>query len=831
MINAQVVHMSHLKEQIYLEIDEKITSLKEWGFRPADQSHIHETPPSFSWKPQANAISYDLQCTQHEIFEYIDYEATGIVYNVHRPPQIFTSGQWFWRFRFRVEKEAVSQWSQVRRFEIAHNAQELPLPSYEELLSRVPRSHPRLFIRSEQIPEFRKRIHTSQAKIYNKLLDASEKLVSYPPSTKEPTLYPNDIVKRSEAWLRIWWNNRLRVIETLNGAATLGFTWLLNQKKEYGCLARKLLLECADWDPNGATGYTYNAEAAFPYCYYFARTYTFIYDLLTENDRDICRNIMEIRGQEMYEDLCPRHFNYPYDSYSNRAWHFLGEIGIAFKDEIPDASEWIWFSANVFSNVYPVWSDEDGGWHEGLAYWASYMQRFTWWADIMRVALGINAFNKPYFSQAGYYPMYLQPPGTVGGGFGDSNAYRDSDENCDVLEIFANQAQNPYWRWYVDAHTKNKNNSKTKDSGIQTPLYIEFIRDTVSNVDARPPTDLPTSRCFKGVGQAVLNTDLTSAYKNIELLFKSSPFGSQSHGYDAQNSFILYAFGERLLINTGFRDGYGSEHHKHWVWQTKSTNSIGIDGIGQIPHSPLSKGEIIDFFTSSHFDYVSGEAVAAYGYLLDGFMRQILFIKPEAFVIYDTIITRRISDIDLYVYLRQSQTGIIPPIAFSSDGTRETRNIEWYLHAPVEMDIRNQHDIRIINGKSACRINFLLPNGLELSQTECYDPPPSSNDLVEFHMTAKTPSPLAHQTFITVLRPYLSNEFLRFDSQMQEVKRGYVVNIPLSEGYTEVFLPKLTSERLYTKKNKDDGELRIVKFDAQGKLVDRLSLGLDVGVQ
>ena len=44
---------------------------------------------------------------------------------------------------------------------------------------------------------------------------------------------------------------------------------------------------------------------------------------------------------------------------------------------------------NVFYNVYPTWSDDDGGWHEGVMYWSSYVGRFTWWADVMKAATGM----------------------------------------------------------------------------------------------------------------------------------------------------------------------------------------------------------------------------------------------------------------------------------------------------------------------------------------------------------------------------------------------------------------------------------------------------------
>ena len=47
-------------------------------------------------------------------------------------------------------------------------------------------------------------------------------------------------------------------------------------------------MDCAKWDPKGATGYRYNDEAGMPYAYYFSRTYTFVNDLLTRGGTRRC---------------------------------------------------------------------------------------------------------------------------------------------------------------------------------------------------------------------------------------------------------------------------------------------------------------------------------------------------------------------------------------------------------------------------------------------------------------------------------------------------------------------------------------------------------------
>ena len=697
-------------------VDDRPAAAGEWGFRPAEAAACRRNPPSFVWRPQRRAKTYELQCARDKAFSAPAYRAAGIAYNCHCPPKTLEAGTWFWRVRYVHRDGRISAWSKVRSFRMPPEARAFPMPPRAELLGRIPTKHPRLFVRPEQVPALRKLAAGELKPIADALEARCRRLLKSPPPTAEPPKYPPGTKSHSETWRKIWWGNRVYTTRVLNGAATLGFTRLLTGKAEYGRLAKRLLLAAAEWDPKGATGYRYNDEAGMPYNYYFARTYTFVHDLLTHAERVRCRQVMAIRGEEMYRHLCPRHLWRPYSSHSNRAWHFLGEVGIAFLGEIPAAGEWVHFAMNVFYNVYPVWSDADGGWHEGVSYWSSYVGRFTWWADVMRVAMGVNAYDKPYFSRAGDYALYLQPPGTVGGGFGDLTAHRRSSHNRDLLAVLATQARNPYWQGYVDAHGGPR---PGKD-------YIAFVRGATPKVAARKPADLPTSRCFRGTGLAMLNTDLSRAADNVQVLFKSSPFGTQSHGYESNNSFLLYAFGERLLIRTGRRDIYGSAHHKRWMWHTKSTNCITVNGGGQVGHSASARGEVLAFHTSGAMDYVSGEAGGAYrDGALRRFTRHILFVKPDLVVLYDRLEAPK-------------------PSTF-----------EWRLHAMNEMALAGQGDIRVTTPKAAARVAFLAPPGLELSQTNQFDPPPRPRiKLVEWHVTARTPTPAERTEFVTLIRPH-----------------------------------------------------------------------------
>jgi len=757
-------------------LDESPAVEGEWGYRPAGNSVSRVNPPSFTWRPR-DGMTWELECARDASFETIEYRADGLAFNVHCPPRTFPPGTYRWRYRGRDGTGAVTNWSTPRTFTIAGNAVAMPLPPRGELLARIPDSHPRLFLRPEQLDRLRALASGELKDEYEAMAARCERFLADPPSLAEPPTYPEGTVNNSDPWREIWWGNRRRVIAVLNGAATLAFTRLLGGPERYGIEAKRILLACAEWDPVGSTGYRYNDEAGMPYAYYFSRTYSFVNDLLTEEEKQICRRVMKIRGDEMYAHLCPRHLWRPYSSHSNRAWHFLGEVGIAFHGEIEGADDWVWFAANVFFNVYPVWSDDDGGWHEGSNYWASYIGRFTWWADVMREALGVNAFEKPYFSKAGYYAMYLMPPGKVGGGFGDLTARKKSADYVPLMTTLATQARNGHWRWWVE-----RNGGPKPADG-----YIGFIRGSLGEVAVEPPDDLPSSKLFRGIGQAYLNSDLTDAGNSVQVVFKSSPFGTQSHGYEANNSFLLWAYGARLLIRSGYRDSYGSDHHKNWMWSTRSTNCIRINGVDQPKRSPKAKGGIVAFETSPSIDIVAGET--------DGFLRAILFVKPGLVVVYDRLAPGKPS------------------------------SYEYRLHAVNEFEVKNQHSIRVLNDGVACDIDFLAPEGIAFSQTDQYDPNPRPRiTLREWHLTGAVSGDEGSLEFVTLYRPYRESAAVPHGASIEKAGGCYILNAEVAGGSMTALLPTADSVRaehdglstdggIVVRLVRDDGSVEIVNAD------------------
>jgi len=762
-----------------VSLDERPAQPGEWGYRPADGSTSATNPPSFVWRYQ-KGLTWEIECRSTTDAAW-RYGVSGLTLNMHCPPRTFPAGTYRWRYRGVDADGEMTAWSRARTFTIPADAVAMPMPTRDELLARIPKTHPRLFVRPENLGRLRELARGGLKNKYDALISGCERILRNPPDTTEPPLYPKGMVRGSDPWRKIWWGNRTYTIRALNSAAMLAFTRLLGGPERYGQEAKRILLECAQWDPKGSTGYRYNDEAGMPYNYYFSRTYSFVNDLLNEQEKALCRRVMTIRGREMYGHLWPRHPWQPYASHSNRAWHFLGEIAVAFHDEIPEADDWLWFAMNVFYNVYPVWCDDDGGWHEGASYWASYQNRFTWWADIMREAMGIDAFQKPYYSKVGYYCMYLLPPGKVGAGFGDLCAPKKSSSFREIMSIFAAQAQNPHWQWWVEQH----------GGPVEAEGYIGFIRGALPKVEARPPDDLPSSRVFRGIGQAYLNTQIFDADDSVQVVFKSSPFGTQSHGYEANNSFLLWAYGKRMLIRSGYRDSYGSDHHRNWMWSTRSVNNITVNGGGQGRRTSKAQGRITAFATSDAMDLVIGEAGSAYEQPLEQFTRAIVFVKPDLVIVYDRLVAP------------------------------EPSTFEYWLHAINEMQVRDQYHVVVRNGDVHCVVDFLTPRGLTFTQTNQYDPNPRPRiKLREWHLTAKTPGRSRRIEFVVLYRISRKGEPAPQPATLQRIDGGYVLRTGLPDGSVETLLPTdETTPLRWTTLRSEPGKILVVRRRPQSQSV------------
>jgi len=698
----------------------------EIGYRPADGSAPRMNPPSLTWLHETDATAYAVQWSrQVDLKDAIS--VTNLTLNVYTHHAALKPGPYFWRYRFTNQDGEFSNWSLVRSFTVPPDAIEFPMPTRAQQRERVPHGHPRLFMRPENVPRLRELAQSRESRAFAALRAAADRHIAAGP-TPEPEHLGSARDKENTELVQYWWPNRQQTEKACMEAETIALVSLITREPKYAEAARKWVLHLASWDPDGPTNFELNCEAGKPMLYRLPRAYDWGWDALTEADREKVRAVMKRRAEDAWKSgevgRGVGHLNRPFSSHGNRTWHKLAECAIAFLGEIPEAEAWLDYAVNKFYAAYPVWFDDDGGWHEGVSYWGGYMSKAVTWLQVADSALQIDGFKKPFFSQVVDYPLYVAPPGSPNMGFGDLS-YRPPPQSWGgFIEYFLRAGRSHdgpendhagYWRWWTQQWRMSG------QDGLMGFLYNASLPPLPP---AKAPTDLPPSKVFHGIGVASLHTTLLDSADDVHLLFKSSPFGAQSHGHNPQNSFQLNAYGEALLTTCVYRDLHGSKFHYQWAHSTKAHNAVLVDGEGQIPHSATSTGRIVGSKLTPAWDYIEGDASAAYGGRLTRARRKIAFVKPDLIVICDDLAAPK-------------------PSSF-----------QFMLHAlgPFTVDEKGAR-LSVKRDKAGVTARYLSPTPLDFRQWDGYLPPPDREFPNQWHVEAGTRKNMAELRMVTVIIP------------------------------------------------------------------------------
>jgi len=699
------------------------------GYRPLEGEKVFNTPPSLVWLNDPPAISYEVQWAQNEDFKDA-VTISDVIYNAYTHSAPLPAGKYFWRYRALNAQKAASNWSKKRSFHVPPNAVRNSIPTRAQQKERVPREHPRLLMRPENLGKLKELAKGTEAESFSAVLVSAQKIMK-----EKPAPEPKD---KSQGW-----NNFMVIQRTARECEILAFAHLITGEQRYADAARQWLLNFASWDPAGCTNYRSLHYGSSGTLYGISRAYDWLYPVLTAEERETVKKTMKQRGDEVLSLMKKGKgivdIGGSFESHENIAYSMLGEAGIAFFGEIEGADLWLDGVLNKFVAAYPPWGDSDGGWHEGHKYWACYMSCVHWWLLAQREALGVEAFKKEYFLHSLDYALYVVPPGAPHSGMGDLCFGAGSAMNVEgrgniFIDYFLRAAgRQPgnhaaYWRWWADGW-------KFK---ADSPVYA-FLNRAVTGPLPEPkaPTDIPQSKVFRGIGIASMHYDLANAANDVHILFKSSPFGTISHGNTPQNAFSLDAYGEPLLVDISYRDGWATPFHSKWVWETRSHNAVLVHGKGQPARSPIGTGEIVDWQFGREVDYVVGDATHAYPGILKRFRRHILFVKPRFVVIYDDLVP-------------------------STSST-----FQWELHSlkPIQFDERTSR-LSVEQPQAGVEVQYVTDLPLDYLQWDGYDPAPREGDGTlpvvngkhvcpnQWHSEATSKEPQAAMNMLMVLVPH-----------------------------------------------------------------------------
>jgi len=681
--------------------------------RPEDSSITRTNPPSFLWIPESGSEKFELQYSRHWDFkENVTVSVTKLWLNMYTPPEKLEVGEWFWRYRCIFMDGTASHWSPKRQFTVTKDAPELALPTMEGILKRISKERPRLFARPEGLEDFRASRLGERKELWHALEQSIRSRMNQE-LMQEPVRYPDD------KWDVEIWRNYMRQARRMGDTIELmAFGYLAAGDGAYADEAKRWMLHLTTWDPKGPSSWRYNDEVGMPIVLSVSRAYDWIYNALTEDEREKIREMMRIRCGEVYEVLRARPYNVrPFTSHPTRVIKFLGQAAIAFLGEFDEAKEWFEYLVNIFFAIYPPWGDTDGSYSEGPSYWKWYFGWGLQFAHALQTATEIDLHQKPFFRKTGYWALYCKPPYAQMSPFGDAVVTKvDATDKMNLYRL-SSVYRDGYLRWYADS--------------VQAELPNNIFRYLWwdDSVKAKPPDDLPSSRAFFDAGYVALHNQLHDGDENIMLVFKSSPYGSQSHAYAEQNSFYLQAFRQPLLISSGYYPWFGSPHHKEWTWHTKAHNSILVNGEGQQTRSAGASGRITKFYASESVDYTVGDATEAYPGKLNRCLRHIVFVRPHYFVIFDDL-----------------------------DAT-DASTYQWLLHALSQMHIdTSSRTITVSQGNARLQARFVYPTTLAIEQNDQFSVPPENNAPNQWHLTASTVEAQKSGQFLTVLLPYKAGQ-------------------------------------------------------------------------
>ena len=676
----------------------------EVNYAPADGDVVAANPPAFIWLPAEGVTQWLIEYAHDNTFPEDKTIRVGpLDMTVHVPNKTLSPGRWYWRYGYQDVEGPV--FSRIRAFTIPQDAVEFPFPDVADIISRIPTTRPRAYLTKEDVARIRNDPGAYEWLIAPVVRQAEEVLERNDPLFQEP-----DPWDTYENWRSIY-NRTWRAMRPYTrGMEICARAYVYTGDERFAREARRRLLHFMTWDVDGPSSVYWPTELGMDIAEHAPRTFDWIYDTLSETERAMCIEVLGRRIRQVNEMHRSLPFeSKPFRSHPGRMIGFAVEGSIILAHEVEDAAQWLAYTLRVLWSVYPAWSRDDGGWHEGISYWGSYMGR------IIRVVAQLDRLrvplkDKPFFRNTGDFGLYAAYPHRPTRSFGDGYASPVGSRFGRLMYNLASLYDNTYYRWYAEK-------VGGRPSGPEAFLTLK------PDMATRAPADLPQSKAFSDVGWVAMHSDMANPHDNVFVLFQSSPLGAISHNHANQNAFVIEAFTEPLAISSGYYHDYGDPHHSQWVWQTHAHNAILVNGQGQTPRSARSRGRIVDHIETDGWAYALGDAVDAYAGRLDRAYRHILLLRPMTVIVMDDL------------------------AASGDDAT-----YQWLLHGRSEMTLNEKEsEVIVREGNARMHVRFLKPDNMSFSQRSGWDPPLTRSAPDQYHFQACTGTPAGAVRLVTVM--------------------------------------------------------------------------------
>ncbi len=491
-------------------------------------------------------------------------------------------------------------------------------------LEAASRTHPRLLLTAESLPELKSRIAGSHQWLWERYLqDLPGKLERAKDSIEGE-------LDRGHADL----------------APQLAFTALLTGDPEHLAAAKRQLLALAhapEWDPLNDLVHGHLLQG-------MALAYDWLYPELSRDERRevFDRLSREARGQ--YERIAVHRVWYHNQYFQNHAvsnYCGLAFAAAALYGEDPEAGQWLTLCEGFFDQTFAV-LPTDGTSLEGISYGGYDFEYLLRFAELSRLLLGQDRYDNPALKNMPAWflhslvPAPTEPEWTMT--FGD--APRHAGWHGPEPQLFLAAAR------YGDSQAQwlGRFLIELPDTGMASAAFWPILWYDPA-VPAAAPADFPLFWHFTDNEQVMMR----SAWDDPQALlvgFKCGPFMGKAqsltaewdwgtnHQHPDQGSFQLFAEGRYLAIDPLYTHFKRTANHNSMLF--KGRGQLGEDvqwfGVAEALHY-RHYPQIVHAESHPQYDYVVGDVTRAYhpALGLELWERHLVFLRPDLLLVADRV--------------------------------------------------------------------------------------------------------------------------------------------------------------------------------------------------
>ncbi len=739
----------------------------------------NSNPPLFNWSNDEHPGGRKLQYSADPSFPADDAVTVEVKSNFFTPEKPLKPGTWYWRVM--TESQLCDDWSDAETIVVPANVHRFatrPVPIAELIKTPRPRLLPVAKLgRPELTDEYKATLVKTAQSIFKRGVPE----------------HPGPHVEGDPRW-PTWIDWYGKVAGGITGRTgrrlqRIAACAMLTGDPQVIDWTKQLALEACKWDPDGGSAMRRGDIGA----HYLLRGLNWCYDAcwerMSEEERNTLRGIIVRRAEQFQNSLNP----FRGGEANNHAWlraFGLAESGIVLAGDFDRAGEWIEYVRQLYLGRFLCCLGYQGDNNEGIAYWSYGLMFIVDYADMMKAVCHIDLYKHPWLNQTARFPMYCAPPNAWGVSFADSgkpnHGVRGPAQTKRVADL-AIRTRDPYALWYGGA------------------------REPVDGLTPKPPTDLPQSIHYRHIGWVIFNTSLVDGLQGSTVAMHSGRYYA-GHQHPDQNSFVINAYGEKLAIDGGYYDWWGSPHFKAYSMTTLAHNTLLVDGQGQADRKKGADGRVAQYFDSPGYGYTLGDASKPeiYAGKLKQFDRRILFIKPGFVLVHDMVA--------------------------SAD---KPARFDWLLHAivPIETDAR-QKSFVVPCENAALRGRFLSPpdvglavkTGFPVEPVDGYStrPVPPEKYFAEWILSATPKSPSVSTEFLAAMQIQRLGESAEPSAVIESIQAENAHGVSLNRGdatHLVLFRKHAAKGPIRAGQLVSDGDVAAVELTADGQVKRAMAIG------